>query len=126
MARKRTPRVASKWIRTPNDEKAVAAGHYFDERAAERVAQFSRDFCRHYQGRWAGQPFILEPWEYEDIIAPTYGWKRPDGTRRHRRAGEWIPKKNGKSLLESMKSLYHLVGDGELGAVVGNVAVDRE
>lgn len=80
---------------------------------------FSREFCRHSQGRWAGQPFELLPWQYEDVVAPLYGWMRPDGSRRFRRAHVEIPKKNGKSGLGSMLSNYHVIGDGEAGAVVG-------
>lgn len=125
MARK--PRVPSRWIRSVADERAVAAGYTFDERAAERVATFSREFCRHHQGKlWAGQPFDLLPWQYNDLVAPLYGWMRPDGTRRYRRAHVEIPKKNGKSSIASMLSLYHLIADGEPGAVVGCAAVDRE
>lgn len=123
MARRR---VASKWIRSAADERAVSLGYTFDERAAEAVPTFSREFCRHSQGRWAGQPFELQDWQYTDVVAPVYGWKRPDGSRRYRRAHIEIPKKNGKSSLASMLSLYELVADNEPGAVVGNAAIDRE
>jgi phage terminase large subunit-like protein len=119
-------KVAARWIRSAADERAVAMGYYVDERAAEAVAAFSRQFCRHSQGRWAGLPFELLDWQYHDLIQPLYGWKRPDGTRRFRRAHVEIAKKNGKSALCSMLSLYHLVADGEPGAVVGNAAIDRE
>ncbi len=87
---------------------------------------FAREFCRHSQGRWAGQPFELQPWQLDDVVAPIFGWKRPDGSRRYRRAHIEIAKKNGKSSLASALSLYLLVADDEPGAVVGNVAVDRE
>jgi len=119
-------KVASKWIRSASDERAAADGYTFDLKAAEAVATFAREFCRHGQGQWAGQPFELLHWQFNDVIAPLYGWKRPDGTRRYRRAHVEIPKKNGKSSLCSVLSLYHLVGDGEAGAVVGNAAIDRE
>ena len=59
-------------------------------------------------------------------MAPLFGWKRSDGSRRYRRAHIEIPKKNGKSALASMLSLFLLLADGEPGANVGNVAVDRE
>lgn len=122
----RRPKTPARWIRSAADERAVARGFYFDERAAAAVATFSREFCRHSQGRWAGQRGDLQTWQYEDFVGPLYGWMRPDGSRRHRRAHGEIPKKNGKSWLGSMLSTYHLLADGEIGAVVGNCAVDRE
>jgi len=122
----RRPLVPSKWIRSESDERAVSAGYTFSLKAAEAVAEFARTFCRHGQGRWAGQSFDLLPWQFNDVIAPLYGWQRPDGTRRYRRAHVEIPKKNGKSSLCSVLSLYHLVADGEPGAVVAAAAVDRE
>lgn len=124
MARK--PRVPSRMIRCAADERAVSLGYWFDERAAAAVAAFSREFCRHSQGRWAGDPFELQDWQYVDLIEPVYGWKRKDGSRRVRRVHAEIPKKNGKSSLASMLSLYHTVGDAEQGAVVGNCACDKE
>jgi phage terminase large subunit-like protein len=124
MARRRT--VPARWLRSEADEKAVAAGHWFDEAAADAVAEFAREFCRHSQGQWAGQPFELLPWQYDDVIGPLYGWRRADGTRRYRRAHIEVSKKNGKSALASMASLYHLLADGEPGAVVGNAAINRE
>jgi phage terminase large subunit-like protein len=122
MARK----VARKWIRSAADARAVALGYTFDESAADAVRRFAAEFCRHSQGVWAGQPFDLQPWQYANVVAPLFGWKRPDGTRRYRRAHIEIGKKNGKSALASMLSLYLLVADNEPGAVVGNVGVDRE
>jgi len=122
----RRPRVASKWIRSEADERAVSAGHTFSLKAAEAVATFMREFCRHSQGQWAGQPFELLPWQFDDVVAPLYGWKRPDDTRRFRDAYIGCPKKQGKSGMSSGLSLYHTVGDGEPGAIVGCAAVDRE
>lgn len=119
-------RTAAKWIRSAADARAVAAGYYFDVGAADAVRRFARDFCRHSQGQWAGQPFELQEWQWRDVVAPLFGWKRPDGTRRYRRAHIEVPKKNGKSALASMLSLYLLIADGEPGAVVGTAAVDRE
>jgi len=122
--KRRTP--AAKWIRTAADARAVALGYSFDEGAADAVRVFAREFCRHSQGEWAGQAFALQAWQFDDVIAPLFGWRRPDGTRRYRRAHIEIAKKNGKSALCSMLSLYFLVADGEAGAIVGNAAVDRD
>lgn len=118
--------VTKEWTRSPADEQAVKEGCHFDLKAAERVRTFFAKFLRHGKGEWAGQPFTLLEWQWRDVIAPLFGWKRPDGTRRFRRAGIWVPKKNGKSTLCAGISLYLLLGDGEAGAEVYSAAADRE
>lgn len=114
------------WILTEADERAVANGCYFDLSAAERVRTFFERFLRHSKGQFANQPFTLLGWQWRDIIAPLFGWKRADGTRRYRRGYIEIPKKNGKSTLFSGLSLYLLVADNEPGAEVYSAAVDRD
>jgi phage terminase large subunit-like protein len=114
------------FVRSAADQKAVAEGCWFDPDAAERVRLFFRRFLRHSKGEWAGKPFELLDWQWEDVIKPLFGWKRADGTRRYRRAYIEIPKKNGKSTLCAGISLYLLLGDGEAGAEVYSAAADRE
>lgn len=118
--------IAASHIRHAADERAESEGHWFDERAAAKVVDFFARFLRHSKGQWAGQPFELLDWQREQIIEPLFGWKRPDGTRRFRKAYVEVPKKNGKSALSSGLSLYMLCGDGEPGAEVYNAAADRE
>jgi phage terminase large subunit-like protein len=119
-------RLTKKWVRSSADELAVDDGCRFDLKAAERVRDFFKRFLRHSKGRWAGQPFELLEYQWSDIIAPLFGWQRADGTRRFRKGGVWIAKKNGKSLLGSALSLYMLIADGERGAEVYNAASDRD
>lgn len=116
----------SSWIRTEADARAVAVGYVFDCAAAERVRTFFRRFLRHSKGEWAGQSFELLDWQWEEIVAPLFGWLRPDGTRRYRRGYIEVPKKNGKSCLFSGLSLYLLLADGEPGAEIYSAAVDRD
>ena len=116
----------SQWIHSPRDEKAVMEGCRFDIRAAERVRTFFTKFLRHSKGQWAGQPFALLDWQWREVVAPLFGWKRADGTRRYRRAYIEVPKKNGKSALFSGLSLYLLAADGEPGAEIYSAAVDRD
>ena len=113
-------------IRTKADEAAIAEGCYVDRERAEHVSKFLRKFCRHSKGEWAGKPLEPLDWQWDDILLPLFGWVRPDGTRRFRRAYIEIPKKNGKSTLASGIGLYLLVGDGEAGAEVYSAASDRE
>ncbi len=103
----------SEWIRSRQDERAVLEGCRFDMRAAQRVRTFFDKFLRHSKGQWAGQPFKLLDWQWREVVAPLFGWKRADGTRRYRRAYIEVPKKNGKSTLFSGLSLYLLAADGE-------------
>lgn len=74
---------------------------------------------------WAGKPFQLIEWQERELIRPLFGWKRPDGTRRYRRGGIWIPKKNGKSTIAAGIELYMLIADKEISAEVYTAANDR-
>lgn len=114
------------WIQCEADERAVLAGHRFDLAAAVRVRKFFNTFLRHSKGQWAGQPFELLEWQWQKVVAPLFGWKRPDGSRRYRRGYIEVPKKNGKSALFSGLSLYLLAGDKEAGAEIYSAAVDRD
>ena len=88
-------------------------GCRFDERAGQFVVNFFNEFLVHTLGQWAGQPFALLDWQREEVVMPLFGWKRPDGTRRFRRAYIEVPKKNGKSTLCGGLALFLLVADGE-------------
>jgi len=108
------------------DEHAIETGHYFDERSAKRAINFFERYLRHSKGRWAGKPFLLMNWQKYEVIAPLFGWKRKDGTRRFRLAYIEVPKKNGKSGLCSGIALYLLCADGEPGAEVYTAAADHK
>lgn len=110
----------------PSEQAALDAGCTFSEAAAERVRFFFRRFLRHSKGEFAGMPFELLAWQWENVVKPLFGWRRPDGTRRFRRAGIWVPKKNGKSTLCAGISLYLLMADDEPGAEVYSAAADRD
>ena len=114
------------WIRTTADQRAVDEGYWFDLEAAQRVRDFFLRFLRHSKGQWAGRSFELLDWQWQHVIAPLFGWKRSDGTRRYRRGYIEVPKKNGKSTLFAGLSLYLLTCDGEPGAEIYSAAVDRD
>ena len=90
------------------------------------MVRFFPTFLRHSQGRWAGKPFELLPWQADDLIRPLFGWRRADGTRRFRRAYAEVSKKNGKSTLAAGLALYLLTADGEQGAEIYSAAADRQ
>lgn len=114
----------TKWVHNISDILAIKAGCWFDLEAAQRVEKFFL-ILRHSKGEWAGQKFVLQPYQRDRIIYPLFGWKRPDGTRRFRKGMIFIPKKAGKSTLAAGISLYLLVADREGGAEVYNCGVDR-
>ena len=66
------------WVRTGADEQAVLDGCRFDLAAAERVRTFFTKFLRHSKGQWAGKQFVLLDWQWEQIVAPLFGWKRAE------------------------------------------------
>lgn len=97
----------------------------FNLAAAERVRTFFSRYLRHSKGDFSGKPFELLDWQWEHLVAKFFGWQRPDGTRRYRRADCWVSKKNGKSSLCAGLVLYALLADGEAGAEVYGAAADR-
>lgn len=118
-------KITRDWTRSRADKLAVKNGCWFDLAAGERVRTFFAKFLRHSKGKFAGQPFELQEWQWRKVIAPLFGWKRADGSRRYRALSLWVPKKNGKSCLASGFVLYLLVADGEQGAAVYSAAADR-
>lgn len=90
-------------------------GFWFSEEAAVRAILFYPEFCRLTKGRLAGRPFVLQPWQAFEIVAPVFGWRCEDGTRRYRRASIWLPRKQGKTELMGGTALQHMLSDGEIG-----------
>ena len=116
-----------RFIHTASDEAALLKGYRFSKKRAEHVEEFGRRYIRHHEGRWAGKPFELMEWQREHLVYPLFGWIHKDThLRRFRRAGIWVPKKNGKSALCSLLTLYLLSWDAEPAAKVYATAVDRE
>jgi phage terminase large subunit-like protein len=112
-------------VRDVADERAAAAGCYFDWNAGCRVCDFIEGFARQSKGAWAGQPINLLPWERR-LLLLAFGWKRPNGTRRFRTVHCEITKKSGKSTLVSALSLYLTLADGEPAAETYLNAVDKQ
>lgn len=104
----------------------MASEFYFDKQAARLAILFFERLLHHSKGEWAGQRFVLEDWQKEEIIRPLFGWKRPDGTRRYRTAYIEIPRKNGKSTMAAGIALLLLFADDEPGAEVYSAAADRD
>lgn len=103
----------------------MAEPYWFDDRAADAACRFVETYCRHTLGEWSGRPFELLAWE-RHAVREAFGWKRPDGTRRYRTVWIELPRKNGKSEFAAAIALLMLFGDGEPGAEVYGVAVDKD
>src|SRR5687768_3117551 len=110
--------IAGKWIKlavqrhVDDLEHGKERGLYFDEEAGGRVIRFF-SLLSHSKGEWAGQPFILSPWQ-QFLLWCVFGWKREsDGTRRFRTVYCEVCRKAGKTTLAAGVGLYMLVGDGE-------------
>lgn len=131
--------ITRQWMRGPADKHAVAAGCYFDLDKAEYVRRFFHEILRIAPSQaecerclLAGEPkpeavpFKLLDWEWRDLIAPLFGWRRADGKRRFRRGYVSMAKKNGKSAIGSGLALYMICADGEADAEAYSFASDRE
>jgi phage terminase large subunit-like protein len=104
--------ITESWVKNESDRLAIAAGCWFSVEHAEKPCIFAERYCHNSKGRWAGQKIVLITWE-RDFLQRCFGWRRPDGTRRFRSAYIEIAKKNGKSTLMSVASLYLVLADDE-------------
>lgn len=122
--------VCCKWVkkaieRHKDDLTRLKDDYYFDKKAAERVLHTFYEY-KHYKGKWAGDRFILLPWQ-QAVLYILFGWKvKKTGLRRFRTAYLEVARKNGKSFLAGGVGLYMLDMDGEAAAEVYSVATQRE
>ncbi len=100
-------------------------GIWFDHDAADEAFAYFETVLKLSEGQFEGQPFLLHP-SQAFIIGSLFGWKRPDGRRRFRRAYIEQGKGNGKSPLAGGIGLKGLASDGEAGAQVYAAAAKKE
>lgn len=87
----------------------------------ERVLSFISKL-KHYQGKCAGKPFVLEEWQ-KWIIYSIFGFYYKDSNERLvKKALITVGRKNGKSMQIAAMALYMLIADGEPAAQVLNIA----
>jgi phage terminase large subunit-like protein len=110
----------------PNDERALLEGCCPDFTAAERVRRFFKLCCVLPKPGGGVQPFHLLDWWYRDVIAPLFGWKKPDGRRRYDKGFITTAKKSGKSTVLSGLPMYMVLADGEEEAEAYSAATDRD
>lgn len=99
-------------------------GLYFNRRLVDRRLSFSR-YIRHYEGRWAGEVFVPQPWQCF-CTGSIFGWVRADGFRRFRTSYREIARKMGKTFMGAEDCLYLLLADGENSPEIFVAATKRE
>lgn len=97
----------------------------FDEESAARAIRFFEEKLKLSEGQFEDKPFRSHPAQ-DFIIGSIFGWKRPDGTRRFRRAYIEQGKGNGKSPLAGGIGLYGLMADKEAGAEIYSAGATKE
>lgn len=119
---------------TPLPVKPWRARNKLETAAADRAVGFFHKYLRHTKGKWAKKPFVLLPWESEQIIRPLFGRllpnsvdeDHPHGLRQYRRGWVEVAKKSGKSELAAGIGLKALFADDEPMAEVYIGATDRD
>lgn len=97
----------------------------FREDKADEVIEFF-SILRHFTGRHAGKPFILQLWQ-QFVIASIYGfYVKETGERLTKYVYIEISRKNGKTAFAAGLGLYHLIADGEMDAEVDLAANSKE
>lgn len=116
---------------TLHGESCELVGEHFCPNRARHAREFIEGFLVHTKGKYARTPFLLKPWQYDDIVAPIFGeteWSVEHGCYRRRFSIAWIEiaRKNGKSELLAAIMLTILFCDGEFSAELFSVATDRK
>lgn len=112
-------------------KRCTRRGAHYCEPRADRAAGFFPAFLVHTKGRWARQPFRLEPWQEHEIIRPLFGevlWSDEFQTyvRRYTVAWVCVGRKNGKTEVAAGIVLLLLIGDDEEAAEVYGAAADTK
>jgi len=102
-----------------------ARGLRWDVELACHAMEFFPEFLCHYEGKFDGKPFVLDPFE-QFIVGSLFGWLGGDGYRRFRTGYVEIGKGNGKSPLSAGVGLYGLIADEEAGAQIYCAATTRD
>lgn len=97
----------------------------FKEKAVDRAIKFI-SILKHFEGKHAGESFILQPWQ-QWVVANLIGFYWADSnTRRFTNSYIEVSRKNGKSALAGALCLYFLIADGEEGAEVDLAANSKD
>lgn len=110
----------------PGKKGAKKIEYTFDQAKVDHVIGWIETYCTHPVGDLQGQPLIIPEWYKRDFIAPFFGWKKPNGKRKHQEAYLEIGSGNAKSTLGTAVALYFLCADGQMSPRVYSVAGSRD
>jgi phage terminase large subunit-like protein len=102
---------------------AVERGEaYYDHKEAERIVTFAHKYIipQFIKGK-----FQLLPWQ-ETWLRTLYGWRGKDGGKLFKRALLHVAKKQGKTLLVSIVSLFELYNQDTPSPLVCSASTSRE
>lgn len=100
--------------------------YYLDSEKGMRPITFIENFVKHFKGKLAGKPFILDLWQ-QVIVFASFGFiHKEKKTRRFKEIILIIGRKNGKSSLSAAIALYLLYAEGESSPSLVSVATQRE
>lgn len=89
-----------------NHKKAIEEGCYFDCESADRAVRYIEKYAI---PKGFDKPIKLLDWQ-KNIVRELFGWKRPDGSFRYKRATISTGKKNGKTIFVSALIQYGMFG----------------
>lgn len=104
--------------------------YYFEPDACMHYVNFFEQDLKHFDGIFAGDPIIFEPWQYFSFGSP-FAWIHVETVRGYpvRRFNEMIviiPKKQGKSIIIAGTMIYMVYKDEYPGAQIYALAVNAE
>lgn len=106
-------------------EQGPKRGLFWDLAAAGRALDFFPQVLRLAGGQFEAKPFQLHA-SQQFIIGSLFGWRRPDGTRRFRRAYIEEGKGAGKTPMAAGIGLYGLIADDEARAEIYAAASKKD
>jgi phage terminase large subunit-like protein len=107
---------ACKWVklacRRHLEDLGRASPFLYDEAEAAKVCEFA-ELLPHIEGTWDTPTIKLEPWQIF-CLSVIFGWRRKsDGGRRFSKVYFEVARKNAKSTLAAVVSLYCFCYEGE-------------
>ena len=104
---RRPPSSQSSPSHDPTTRPEYLPGYEWKAEAADAPVEFIEALCRHPDDHGGDpKPIELMEWQKDRVLRPLFGWRKPDGRLRFRRAGIFVPKKNRKSSLMSQLAQY--------------------
>lgn len=94
----------------------------FDEDLANIGIEFIEGYCRQFEGEWIGQKIELLLWQ-KAIHQAVFGFvDKNTGYRKHKEVLVIVGRKNGKTTWVAGEAGFMLIGDGEGGPQIRNLA----